>query len=66
MLKYDIRENEWSSMPRLNLHRYGHSSCTLAGFICVFGGKDKHNSCVSEIEILDMQSIISFGSEQTW
>ena len=50
----------------MNLHRWGHSACVLAGFICVFGGKDKQNAYVSDIELLDMQTIISFGSTETW
>ena len=45
----------------MNLHRYGHSSCTMAGFVCVFGGKDKNNAYVTNIEILDMQTNISYG-----
>ena len=60
-IKYDIRNNEWISFPKMNLHRYGHSSCTMAGFVCVFGGKDKNNAYVNNIEILDMQTNISYG-----
>ena len=65
-MKYDVRDNVWSAFPKMNLHRFGHSSCTLAGFICVFGGRDKNGACVTDIEILDMQTYISYGDTITW
>ena len=50
--RYDSMRDRWESLPRLNVARCFHSSCTLGNTLYVLGGKDENRQLKNSFEKL--------------
>ena len=50
--RYDSMRDRWESLPKMNVARYLHSSCTLENTLYVLGGRDDKRWTIKSIEKL--------------
>ena len=66
VIYFNIESRVWKEAPLLNESRSYHSSCSLGGKVCIFGGYNDVNFWLSSIEFFDAQTYFNDNEQGVW